>query len=384
MLVEAAIPLGLRPLVMVASEEEPAARFSPSLVGDTSDDLALESFLKKVDLVVFESEFVPCERIARVARQMGTSAPRFFPSLAVLSELADKTQQKLRLDRLGLATAEFRIHDPAESWRDWLGRSVDELGGSAVLKWGRMGYDGKGVLPVKACGGAWPEIVPPFCEAALGKGIPLYLERLVKFTRELAVVAVVSSSGEKTGYPLVVSTQTDGICRLVMGPATALGVSATREKEALQTAFRLAEATGLVGAFAVEFFDAPEGLLVNEIAPRVHNSGHYTQNAASTSQFENHLRAAVGLSLGSTRTAPGFAMLNLLGFGHARPVSRIPGPSSVGWLHWYDKTEIRNGRKMGHLNAVCDNPTAVPEVVKDLEQAVKLWQMEDSVGKEKK
>jgi 5-(carboxyamino)imidazole ribonucleotide synthase len=258
-----------------------------------------------------------------------------------------------------------------------MNRSAVEFPTGRVFKWARLGYDGKGVFLVQP-GDTRSGALESFFREAANRGVPIFCEERVEFKRELAMVAALSTQGEFKHWPLVVSDQSGGICRKVLGPATALGISQAAETYAREACEKLARAVGLVGVFAVEFFETATGeLSVNEIAPRVHNTGHYTQDASRTSQFENHWRAVLGLPLGETTTSAGFVMINLIGPpGPARLVSRetIAKPGAEGVLHWYKKKEIRTGRKMGHLNGRVEQVSELPALVKALEQQRLKWE----------
>lgn len=349
MLAKAAFRLGHRPVVLAGSPDEPAAQICPdAIIGHWNDPDALKRFLGKADTIAFENEFVP--RSAFEAAGIAADDSRFWPRLSAMYLLQDKLSQKRVLDELKIPTAPYRL---------WAGGDPSGL----VLKWSRMGYDGKGIW--------FSGDLPKFLEGAKAAGAEVYAEQRVAFRRELAIVACRSRTGEFVSYPLVISEQDHGICRRVMGPATSLGVKPSLEIQAAAAARKLAERLDLVGAFAIEFFETEKGeLWVNEIAPRVHNTGHYTQDAADSSQFENHWRAILGLPLGSTRTAPAFVMLNLVG-GPAKP--RLPVATAGANLHWYGKTEFRPGRKLGHLNARRESVDELPRAIAELEAIESDW-----------
>jgi 5-(carboxyamino)imidazole ribonucleotide synthase len=381
MLAEAAFRLGLRPRVLASSSQDPAAQLCPdSVYGPLGDVNTLRRFLSQVPIAIFESEFVSIDLLRQASEGLGV---RFLPGLDAIYLLQDKVRQKKILAHLDIPTAPFEVlatDSGAESAsatdaRKWAQQMLGKFEGGAVFKWAQQGYDGRGtcIFP-----GASTTAVTAFCETAAKAGIPLYVEQKVLFRRELAVVACYSVAGEFTAYPLVVSKQKNGICKLVTGPATAAGVSPALEKRAQDYARRLAAELSLYGCFAIEFFETQNGdLWVNELAPRVHNTGHYTQDAAETSQFENHWRAVLGLPLGGVLSAPGFAMLNLLGpenlkpgYGHHVPLPEFP--SSVH-LHWYGKQELRPGRKLGHLNGRISSSGDIPKLVEELERAESAW-----------
>jgi len=361
--------MGVEPWVFVATPEDPAARVCPrSFCGSLKKVSDLRSFFEKVDWVIFESEFIPPDTLREAARGLEV---QFFPELASMEFLQDKLKQKSLLQRLRIPTARYYalkgtdLHAFREAW--------EHLGATkGVLKWAQLGYDGKGTLFVDGSAKSQQEAALFLSEAALRR-VNVYLEERVDFKRELAVAACASADAF-CAYPLVVSVQKQGICHHVMGPATAVGVKATLEKQAKAIAEKIAIATPLLGVFAIEFFESKSGkLLVNEIAPRVHNSAHYTQDAAVTDQFENHIRAAMGMELGITTTAPAFAMLNILGLSGVARAATLPEPGSNVFVHWYGKEEMRPGRKMGHLNAVGTKRGEIKKLLARLEQHLERW-----------
>jgi 5-(carboxyamino)imidazole ribonucleotide synthase len=396
MLAECAVRMGLRPIIYSESADCPARDAASEVVtGRIEDETTLSRFLKRVSVVTFENEFVDCAKLRSAARAAGRNADEIFrPSLKAIETLQDKLSQKKLLARLKISTSPFVELATSkllgiDGFREEILRAHDSLGGALVLKWSRLGYDGKGVRRVdpgkrgsqRALDKALDEAAE-FCFAAAERGIPVYAERRVDFRRELAVIAVAPLRGKQVHYPLVVSEQENGICKLVTGPAIALGTSARRQTEAARAAERIARETGLTGSFGIEFFETRDGaLLVNEIAPRVHNTGHYTQNAFSASQFENHWRAILGLALRDPLAEPRarewrFAMLNVLGpekiarSGDELPLP-VPGPTSH--LHWYGKKDIRSGRKLGHLNGVASGSRGLSALITELKRCEREW-----------
>jgi 5-(carboxyamino)imidazole ribonucleotide synthase len=360
MLTEAAGPMGLKTLAYDGRLEDEAA---------LSRFFAECSRVARAPTVIFENEFVDCDLLERAGKPHGV---RFVPGLAAIRELQDKILQKRRLEQLGIPTAAWLPIGEGEEPAAFLARAGQRFSRGFVLKWARMGYDGKGVLVV----GSSSSAAETFVSEAASRGIPVYAEEKIAFRRELAILSVYSTKGEQAHYPLVVSVQREGICRTVTGPATGLGVAEGLEKEAREAAVKLARSIDLFGAFALEFFETEAGqLLVNEIAPRVHNSAHYTQDSARTSQFENHLRAALGMPLGDTACTPAFAMVNLIGPPGASRLS-LPASLGPGILHWYGKRDLRPGRKMGHLNGASESPEGLATIVNALEERRLKWESE--------
>jgi 5-(carboxyamino)imidazole ribonucleotide synthase len=382
MLADAALGLGLEPILLADATSPAAALFSERTVrGSVTDTAVLRDFLSRAPVVAFENEFLDCDALQSAAQGLSV---RYAPGLDVVRVLQDKLRQKELLTRLGIPTAEFLSIQPSTGSADaWTHQAYDALEGEVVLKWSRLGYDGKGVCLARDSADGRKEALE-FCQASLARGIAVYAERKIAFKRELAIVAARSGGASRPtdliAYPLVVSEQERGVCKRVLGPATALGVPPRLEIEATEAARKLGDALGLEGVFAIELFESAAGeILVNEIAPRVHNSGHYSQDACRVSQFENHWRAILGAP-SAPKPRAGFGMLNLLGpegmalsLAQSRdtlPFSRVPEPAR---LHWYGKSEIRPGRKVGHLNAATDDPKLIPELASQLDRAHAGW-----------
>jgi 5-(carboxyamino)imidazole ribonucleotide synthase len=378
MLANAAVKMGLRPVFYTEDRESSVAQiYKDCVFGSVQNAPALHEFLGQVSRVVFENEFVDCNLLAEATKDRPNL---FFPSLPTLALLQDKLQQKKCLSEWGIPTAEYFILDnnlAASERKAELKNILLRLGGSAVLKWARMGYDGRGVLPIIDRA---EDLIKAerFCQEATQANSLVYAERKIRFVRELAMIGVYSRQHEFLAYPLVVSEQKDGVCARVFGPASALSDSASQELRARGYVQKIAEATQLYGSFGVEFFETDKGdLLVNEIAPRVHNSGHYTQDACETDQFENHWRAVSGLSLGNVTSTPVFAMLNLLGPSSLSTGSSaelvLPKPSPRGHVHWYFKKVIRRGRKMGHLNGTAATVSELASLLTELQASCDDW-----------
>jgi 5-(carboxyamino)imidazole ribonucleotide synthase len=327
MLALAGYPLGLRFRFLDPSPEAPVGRIAPRVTAEYTDRSALEKFGHGLELVTYEFENVPVEAVRFLAKHVPV-----FPPAAALETAQDRLREKQLFQKLGIPTTEFV---PVMK-KDGLDAAVKTMGLPAVLKTCRMGYDGKGQWILRTA-----EDV-----ARAKREIPnatLILERFVSFRRELSVLAVRGRSGETAFYPLVENHHRDGILRLSLAPAPQLAPAIQRAAE--DAARRIFEALQYAGVLAIEFFECEGRLLANEIAPRVHNSGHWTIDAAVTSQFENHLRAVIGLPLGSTASVGYAAMINLIG--------EVPEPAEVlsvqdAHLHLYGKTS-RAGRKLGHV-----------------------------------
>jgi len=373
MLIEGAEALGLHPRIFAASEDSPAGRISKDcVVGRIEDSAKLRAFLDGLDTVAFENEFLDTALLKKSAEGLKAA---YRPSLETLHRLQDKFSQKKIFESLGLPQPAYEALD--SSAEDAIRGLWKRYPQGLVLKWSRMGYDGKGVKILSHPSESDFEAIRDFIEQGEAKGALVYAEPKIAFRSELAIVAVRSIQREFKSYPLVFSEQQNGICKKVWGPAFRFGLDADLDAKASAMARTLAEGLDLVGSFALELFLTPEGnLLINEAAPRVHNSGHYTQDACACSQFENHWRALLDLPLGSTETRPYFGMLNLLGPEHPAKKDGIGGVPQVSKdlvLHWYEKGEIRPLRKLGHLNWVAEDEGEFQRKLAQAEDADHKW-----------
>lgn len=344
MLALAGYPLGLRFRFLDPSPEAPVGRIAQRVTADFDDQAALEKFAAGLELVTYEFENVPVAATKFLAERVPV-----FPPPATLEIAQDRLKEKALFHKLGIATTAFApVHDATS-----LDAAIADVGLPAVLKTTRLGYDGKGQWTLRTS----PEVANVKTEIAAGFTIasnrngkaestdtaPFILERFISFTRELSILAVRARNGDIAFYPLVENRHRGGILRLSLAPAPSLDSALQREAE--DFARRVLESLDYVGVLAIEFFECQGRLLANEMAPRVHNSGHWTIEGAITSQFENHLRAVLDLPLGSTKAAGFAAMLNLI--GETPPTSEIlaiPGAH----LHLYGKSP-RPGRKLGHI-----------------------------------
>ncbi|KGM13257.1 5-(carboxyamino)imidazole ribonucleotide synthase [Cellulomonas bogoriensis] len=350
MMAPAATALGIDLRVLTETADGSAARVvRSSVVGLPRDDGSMAAVLtepRSADVLTFEHEHIPATAFAR-ARDVGVPA---HPAEHALLYAQDKIEMRRRLTGLGV---------PCPDWTELPGPGALEgflrdHGGVAVVKTARGGYDGKGVRVVRSV----TEVTEWFAAARIG-GPALLAEAKVPFVRELAVLLARRPSGELRCWPVAQTVQADGVCSVVVAPAPDL--SPEVEAEALRAARTVAEGLDVTGVLAVEMFEVPgDGaggprVLVNELAMRPHNSGHWTIDGAVTSQFEQHLRAVLDLPLGSTETVgPWSVMANVLGSGLgeltdglATVLSADPGAK----VHLYGK-EIRSGRKLGHVTVV--------------------------------
>jgi 5-(carboxyamino)imidazole ribonucleotide synthase len=268
-----------------------------------------------------------------------------LPPPAALEAAQDRVSEKTFFQQAGIGTAPFAAADSREE----LSQAVERIGLPAVLKTRRFGYDGKGQILLRS-----PDDVPR-AWLALG-GVPLILEGFVPFERELSLLAVRGRGGETAFYPLIENHHHEGMLRLSRAPAP--GWTPQLQAEAEQHGKRVLDALGYSGVLAIEFFQtAGAGLLANEMAPRVHNSGHWTIEGSETSQFENHLRAILGLPLGSVAARGVSAMVNLIGtMPEPAALLAIPGVH----VHHYGKAP-RPGRKLGHVTIVASDAESLHE-----------------------
>jgi 5-(carboxyamino)imidazole ribonucleotide synthase len=337
MLALAGYPLGLHFRFFDPSPEAPVGRIASRVTAEFSDEAALEKFANGLELVTYEFENVP----VAAARFLAERVP-VFPPPAALEAAQDRLREKQLFLDLGIDTTEFAPIANAEA----LDPAIQKIGLPAILKTCRMGYDGKGQWILRTA----EDVARAKNELPAGGHVAdahheahFILERFVPFTRELSVLAVRGRTGETAFYPLVENHHCGGILRLSLAPAPRLDSAIQRAAE--DAARRVFEALQYSGVLAIEFFEKDGRLLANEMAPRVHNSGHWTIEGAVNSQFENHLRAVMGLPLGSTSAIGSCAMLNLIG--------EVPDSAEVlairdAHLHLYGKLP-RAGRKLGHL-----------------------------------
>ncbi len=331
MLALAGYPLGLRFRFFDPAPDSPASHLAEQVVAEYGDFAALRRFAEGVAVMTYEFENVPVE----TARWLEQFAP-VYPPPGALHAAQDRLHEKTLFRELSIPTPPFApVNTRAE-----LEAAIAEMGLPAVLKTRRFGYDGKGQVVLRtreAVDAAWREL----------GGAPLIVEAFVPFERELSLIAVCGRAGATAYYPLIANEHRDGILRVSVAPH----VSPVLQSLAETYAARLLAALEYVGVLAIEFFERQGGLLANEMAPRVHNSGHWTIEGAATSQFENHLRAVLGWPLGSTALRGHAAMVNLIGaLPDTRAMLNIPG----AYLHLYGKAP-RAGRKLGHVTVGADD-----------------------------
>lgn len=344
MLALAGYPLGERFLVVDPSPEAGAGHLAQLIVGTYDDDGALDSLIEACNVVTYEFERVPAASARRVAQRVPV-----HPNPDVLEVSQDRLTEKQLFNRHGLGTPEFR---PATGSTE-LEEAVESVGLPVVVKTRREGYDGKGQVMVRNR----DDMVRAHRELA---GKDLLVEALVDFDRELSLLAVRSQEGDLAFYPLVENHHRDGILRESKAPAPQMSSALQTGAEAHARA--LMEELDYVGVIAIEFLQVGDELLGNEMAPRVHNSGHWTIEGARTSQFENHIRAITRRPLGSTRVVGHSAMVNLI--GELPNLDEVLGLEGAH-LHLYDKRPSP-GRKLGHVTLVADDSSELDNRLEQL------------------
>lgn len=345
MLALAGAPLGLRFLVLDAAEESCAAQFVPQLRADFRDQAALAQFAARVDVATFDFENVP----AQSAQWLADRIP-VFPSAHALAVAQDRLSEKTLFRDLGIAVPAFAEVDS----RAALDAAIAAVGTPAILKTRRLGYDGKGQFRLRSAAdadAAW--------QALGASGAALILEAFVPFERELSVLAVRSRSGELRAWPLTENWHRDGVLSASLAPAI---VEPALAQAAIEVARKIAGALAYVGVFALELFVCEGQVLANEMAPRVHNSGHWTIEGARCSQFENHLRAVLGYPLGDTAASGHACMLNWVGELPARDAA-LAHPNT----HWHDYGKLsRPGRKVGHATVLAEDRAALASSLREI------------------
>jgi 5-(carboxyamino)imidazole ribonucleotide synthase len=352
---QAAVALGQSLRVLAAEAADAAALVAPDVVVGSHDDLAtLRRFVQGCDVLTFDHEHVPTEHL----RVLVAEGFRVYPGPDALRHAQDKLVMRQMLASLNVPVPPFRaVTQPSDA----MGFGA-EHGWPCMLKAARGGYDGRGLWVLSSPAAAHQTVME-----LLAAGTPLLVEQCVAMRRELAVLVARSPFGQGAAWPVVQTVQHDGICVEVLAPAPCL--DSELAQAAQQLALRIAGELGVVGVLAVELFETGAGrLLVNELAMRPHNSGHWTIDGAVTSQFEQHLRAVLDYPLGSTAPrAPACVMANVLGadtppvMGLDERVHHLMARYPQAKVHLYAKPE-RPGRKIGHVTVSGDEPVGVREV----------------------
>ena len=331
--------LNIELVVQAQHEDEPAvSRVNQIVLGDVDDASATAKLADLCDVITFENEFIDLAALQELARK----SVFFQPSLNALEPLLDKYDQRSFLQDIAVPVPKFCLYSDAQN-------VVAEYGFPLVLKARRHGYDGRGTFIIKS----------DLDLAALEQDVPiaeLLLEEFIPFDRELGIIAARNAAGDIAIYPVTETYQQNQVCHWTITPAN---VSEEVDREVKAIASKILEKLKVVGVFGIEFFlTKDDRVLVNEIAPRTHNSGHYTLDGCETSQFAMQLQAVTGMPLGSTALkSAGAVMVNLLGFEESdseyqekrQSILKIPN----SFVHWYGKTS-RPGRKLGHVTVILD------------------------------
>jgi phosphoribosylaminoimidazole carboxylase PurK protein len=367
----------LRPSPIYHEETHcPAEQAGATIVtGKIEDTEKLSDFFKSMESFTIENEFLNVDAIENAWQLSRTKTSLLeklpLPSSAGLRIAQDKLEQKKFFNENYLPTSEY-----VEITPDWLlaptqpFTDLQKKWHGFVIKKARMGYDGKGNLACPPSEALNFDRIVAFCESAFSTGSRVYAEAFVDFAKEVALVSCQTFDGDIGHYPLIETVQKNGVCYLAY---TAIN-EAANERRACEVARVLASKLQLLGTFAVEFFITESGdLLVNEMAPRVHNSGHFTQKASKYSQFQLHLKSYWQKSWNADdfATSKAFAMINLLGPDEIR--GKVQRPKNFP-CYWYDKDLTSPGRKLGHIIAHSDNIGNLPALVESLEMAEHSWQ----------
>lgn len=369
MLADAAKLMNIRVVAYTSSREDPVcSSVDEFILGELNDVKCLSRFFSIVDQCVFENEWLDAQLIERLALENNVL---LTPKPNAMASCADKLEQKQLLEQLEIPSSEYvsllaSSREPSKAWLDRLRRHFRD---GLVLKWAKGGYDGKGTYFVSSSE-AIAEDCLEFIDAARALGVNVYAEKKVDFQAELALVSFYSASGRYDCFPLVKTLQEDGICVQVRSFAA----DKQLKEQARSYAETLARALDLIGVFAIEFFLTKEGkLLVNELAPRVHNSGHVSQDACSLSQFQAHIYSCLDLPTPTLDCQPYFAMINIL--GPASYQGELFAPEvSIGQLHWYKKKYSKPLRKLGHVNLLALSQDELDVSIEKVKDELKAWQ----------
>lgn len=373
MMVEAAQTLGLEICVQTPYVTDPALNNSlhaetafaiKAVLAPVDDAVATSRLAQQCQVITFENEFVDLDALGQLEAQ----GVCFRPGLSVLAALLDKYRQHQFLESLDIPVPAFAAITPQTD--------LAALGFRfpIVIKSRRHGYDGQGTFIVQDAA-ALTQFWQGFAQESADITHRFMVEAFVPFERELAVMAARSATGEIALYPVVETYQKQQVCRWAIAPVS---LSPTTQSQIYSVATKLLESLDAIGILGIELFLTPEGqVLVNEIAPRTHNSGHLTLDACNTSQFEQHLRAVCGLPLGDPSLhTPGAVMVNLLGYETAdsdylaqrHRLAAVPNAT----VHWYGKAEAKEGRKLGHVTVLLDTSER-ERAVAAAQQIETLW-----------
>lgn len=332
-------------------------------VSKTPLDVTLQQAIEGADALTVEFEHVP-ERLLEEAAQSN----KLMPNIDSILVGADRVREKKLLETMHVANCEHKI----VTQLDQLDECVADLGEKLILKASRDGYDGYGQWRLSDA--AELPVLKKSLQGLDLQNVPLVVEKMVAFDRELSLIGVRNANGDVRTYPLAENLHHQGQLHVSVAPATQ--VDEALQAQAHDIFVKLAEGLDYIGVLAVELFQVGDKLLVNELAPRVHNSGHWSQSGAVTSQFENHLRAVCGLPLGDTSAIGPSAMVNIIGCSSfSRELLSIDGSH----LHWYGKS-VREKRKMGHINVTTDSYQKLGEKLMALSQYLPIEYFPKLIG----
>lgn len=330
--------LGIKMHILSESENDPAAQVTQHWQkGSPNAKEDLEKFLKNVDVATFESEFIDAKLLHQVCRE---NQYQVYPKPLLMAKLQDRLTQKQLLQKHQVPTSEFLIWKENLSWKEL--HDFNKTG--VVIKKRLFGYDGYGTFIVTNQK-EFNDFKDNFSQNDAG----FIVEPLIKFKREMSIICARNKKGQFIHFPLAESYQKDARCFWVKGP-----VKHSQEKNLIRIYQRFLNAINYVGVMGIELFDSGRAVLVNEIAPRVHNTGHHSLDSLNCDQFTYHLLCLIGSDLPQpVLVAPGFAMVNLLGENAKSPSWKMPTQAQI---YWYGKNQNRPGRKMGHINSVAKTP----------------------------
>ena len=346
----AGYPLGVEFRFFDPNAGAPVGQIGQLIAADYGDHAALDRFLQGVDVVTYEFESIPVSTVRFVAERI-----KVFPPVTALATAQDRLLEKQLFSDLDIPTAPFAAVDQIQD----LQRAAARIGLPVVLKTRRWGYDGKGQAVIRdatSLEAAWQQLA----------GSPLLVEKYIEFQHELSVIGVRNTAGGEVFYPLIENVHREGILRKSTAPAPS--VTPQLGAVAIDYCRRLMNRLAYVGVFALELFSADGTLLANEMAPRVHNSGHWTIEGAETSQFENHLRAVLSLPLGVTTARGNSVMFNII--GHIPPIERVVAVEGAH-LHLYGKAPAEK-RKVGHVTLVANTLAGLERGSSELRLALGL------------
>jgi 5-(carboxyamino)imidazole ribonucleotide synthase len=342
--------IGVETRFLSPDPNAPAGMCAELIVADYENEAALAHFIEGLDVVTYEFESIPISPVRSVAERLAVRPP-----VLALETAQDRALEKQCFERLGIPTARSAVAGSLAEAR----AALEMVGRPAVLKTRRLGYDGKGQAVIRERSDlerAWVTVA----------GAPSIVESFVSFTREVSIIAVRSMSGDIEFYPLVANHHSEGILRFSIAPAQ--NVPASLQAQAEDYARKILQELEYVGVLAIEFFETANGLVANEMAPRVHNSGHWTIEGADTSQFENHLRAVTGMELGSTEVHGVCGMVNVIGVEpNVDRLREIPGVH----VHMYGKTPAPR-RKLGHITVTADDIEGVLLAIRQVRSVIAL------------